>query len=221
MHGGAEGAPVSLPSVSKMSFPVNSSPYLNSLRKRILDIVAAILALVPFVLLFPLLALLIKITSPGPVFYSRERLGQHGTVFKMLKLRTMYIGSDNKLKDLRTQNADARITPVGKFLRRTYLDEFPQFWNVLIGTMSVVGPRPEFPDLARNLEKMDGKFRNRLIAKPGVTGYTQINYPHAHNEFMALARLKYDMLYIYSSNLMMDLRIIVRTILRVVSWSGV
>ena len=102
MHGGAEGVPVSLPSVSKMSFPVNSSPYLNSLRKRILDIVAAILALVPFVLLFPLLALLIKITSPGPVFYSRERLGQHGTVFKMLKLRTMYIGSDNKLKDLRT-----------------------------------------------------------------------------------------------------------------------
>ncbi len=200
---------------------VHKSSYLDSLTKRSLDISVAIVVILMLFPFLPIIAVLIKVTSPGSVLYARERLGINGIPFKMLKFRTMRSTSGQYKIQLRTQKDDPRITWLGKFLRRTYIDELPQFWNVLMGDMSISGPRPEFPELEERLEKLDSNFKQRLSVKPGITGMAQLMYPHAHNDLEALGRLKYDIQYITSATFLDDLQIMLRTVKRVFLLRGV
>ncbi len=170
-----------------------------------------------FVIL-PVVFVAVKTTSKGPVFYVRERLGLDGNTFKMIKFRTMVVDSDTK--GLRTEQGDPRITLPGRIMRKLYIDEMPQFLNVIKGEMSIVGPRPEFPELSEKLQQTNSDFSQRLVTKPGITGYTQILYPHAHNDAMAIQRLKYDIDYIQKANLLLDIKICFDTFKRLMKMKG-
>lgn len=161
-----------------------------------------------------------KVYSRGPVFYKRSRLGLHGKGFDLIKFRTMNEGSDQKKSGLRTQVLDSRITNIGRVLRKSYIDELPQFWNVFKGDMSIVGPRPEFPELYVDLEKIMSGFTERLVVRPGITGLAQTQYKHAHNDIEAAGRLKYDMKYIETASFFGDLFIIVQTVFRSMKFKG-
>ena len=185
------------------------------------DLLLGSVGLLVLACLLPFLAIVLKLVDGGPLFYVRERLGQGGSKFKMVKLRTMVSGSDADVASLRTRGRfDERVTPVGRLLRRLYIDELPQFWNVVKGEMSVVGPRPEYAELVSGLEKLDSRFRDREVAKPGVTGLAQVTLPHATSEADAVLRLEYDLAYIGRGSLVEDCRIVVRTILRLFKFQG-
>ena len=185
------------------------------------DLLLGSVGLMILVCLFPFLAIALKLVDGGPLFYVRERLGQGGSKFNMIKFRTMVCGSDVDISSLRTQGRfDDRVTPVGRWLRRLYIDELPQFWNVVKGEMSVVGPRPEYAELVSGLEELDPRFRNREVAKPGVTGLAQITLPHAISEEDAVLRLEYDLTYIERGSLVEDCRIVGRTVLRLFKFEG-
>ena len=167
----------------------NPSSYLTSQRKRALDIVFALVGLmITLVLLVPV-SLIMVLTSGFPVFYRRDRLGLYGRKFVMVKFTTMKTGSASDTNDLRTAINDPRISMIGRIIRKTYVDELPQFWNVLMGEMSVVGPRPEFPELAIELNQIRRQFPKRLLAKPGVTGLAQVRYTYSHDNAHAVGRL--------------------------------
>ena len=132
--------------------------YSVSKRKRLLDLFGSLVGLVFLSLIFLFIVIIMKVYSRGPVFYKRARLGLHGKGFDLIKFRTMNEGSDQKKSGLRTQVFDNRITNIGRALRKSYIDELPQFWNVFKGDMSIVGPRPEFPELYVDLEKIMSGF---------------------------------------------------------------
>ena len=185
------------------------------------DLLLGFVGLLLLACLFPFLAITLKLVDGGPLFYVRERLGQGGSKFKMVKFRTMVCGSDRDVGSLRTRGRDdERITVVGRWLRRLYIDELPQFWNVLKGEMSVVGPRPEYTELVSGLVKLDLRFRDREIAKPGVTGLAQVTLPHSTSDEDAVLRLEYDLAYIERGSLVEDCRIVGRTVLRVFKFEG-
>ena len=196
------------------------SNYNNSKRKRVVDVFFSVIALLFLLVIFPLIYVGIKFDSKGPVLYKRDRLGVNAKRFHLIKFRTMAVGSDLSKSGLRTKNFDNRVTRIGRLLRRTYLDEFPQFWNVLIGQMSIVGPRPEFPELYSDLEKISPNFRDRMLIKPGITGLAQIKYKHAHNDIEAAGRLVYDIEYISSASLFGDIKIILETLKRSIKLRG-
>ena len=203
-----------------ISTKIMSNNYNNSNIKRLFDIIFGLLGIIILILLLPIIFLIVKLDTSGPVFYKRDRLGIMGKRFQLVKLRTMSVGSDRNKCGLRTKSFDTRVTKSGRFLRKCYLDEFPQFWNVLIGEMSVVGPRPEFPELYNSLEKISPNFRDRLIIKPGITGLAQVEYKHAHNDIEAAGRLEFDMDYVRSSNFLLDIKIILLTIKRSLRLGG-
>lgn len=194
--------------------------YDHSKLKRFFDIILGLVGIILLILLLPAIFLIIKSDSRGPIFYKRDRLGINGKRFQLVKLRTMSVGADTNKSGLRTKSFDTRVTKSGRFLRKCYLDEFPQFWNVLKGEMSVVGPRPEFPELYNSLEKISTNFRDRLIIKPGITGLAQVKYKHAHNDIEAAGRLEFDMDYVRTSNLFLDIKIIFLTIKRAFRLGG-
>lgn len=167
-----------------------------------------ILIVFPFAIVITLFfALLIILESKGGAFYSQSRLGKDGQVFKMYKLRSMYTDAD-KNGPLWTLADDNRITKVGKFIRKTHIDELPQLWNILKGEMSIIGPRPERPEIKDEFEKVMPNFNDRLAVKPGLTGWAQINggYELTPNE-----TLNYDLYYIKNKCLLLDLKIMIIT----------
>lgn len=184
-------------------------------RKRIIDIVTSAVALILLFPLFLILSILVKITSPGPVFYRSMRVGRCGQLFPFVKFRSMRADADKHLEKLKEHNekdgpifkikADPRITPIGRILRKFSLDELPQFWSVFIGHMSMVGPRPPIP---REVEHYDDFAMRRLTVKPGITCYWQImGRSHlSFEEWMAL-----DNRYIDEMSFFTDLKIILRT----------
>jgi len=178
--------------------------------KRILDITVSILGLIVFSVLFIPLAILIKLTSPGPVIYKQRRVGLHGREFTIYKLRTMY--QDAEIDGPQWAHPqDRRVTGVGKFLRRTRLDEFPQLINVLKNEMSLVGPRPERPEFTKQLIDEIPFFVERLTVKPGITGWAQINYPYAHTLQSYKEKFLLDLFYINNMSLSLDIYILVKT----------
>ncbi|MEZ0394886.1 MAG: sugar transferase [Anaerolineales bacterium] len=190
------------------------------LGKRLLDILLALIGLVMLAVIFPLVSLLILIDSGLPIIYKQIRLGKGGKPFYVYKFRTMRQDAEKDGKPRLTQEKDNRITRVGNFLRRTHLDEFPQFWNVLRGEMSVVGPRSERPEWVAEFQKQIPFYRARLLVKPGVTGWAQVNYGYyATVEEMAV-KLEYDLYYIKHRNLWMDIFIILRTVGQVLGLRG-
>lgn len=181
--------------------------------KRIIDLIGALSALIIFAPVFLLLYIGIHIDSPGPAIFSHKRVGKNGKLFVVHKFRTMK--ADAKDQELAPASPrDSRITKLGRFLRRTSLDEMPQFWNVLKGDMSLVGPRPEMEFIVKNYSPIE---KCRLLIKPGITGIWQIR---GRKDLPLHANVEYDLYYIISSSLLLDLRILLNTITVVISGKG-
>lgn len=179
--------------------------------KRIADIFlsAAGLALSAPILL--LATVLIRLESRGPAFYSQVRLGQFGRVFRIWKLRSMREHAESDGAQWARQG-DPRVTRIGRILRLTRLDEVPQFWNVLRGEMSFVGPRPERPEFVEDLAEVIPFYQQRHLLKPGITGWAQIHYPYGATTQDALNKLKYDLYYVKHASALLDIQIVLRTI---------
>jgi exopolysaccharide biosynthesis polyprenyl glycosylphosphotransferase len=182
------------------------------LTKRILDILGGAVGLLIFVITYPFLALAVLIDSGMPVFYSQPRLGRGGRIFTIYKYRTMRQDAEADGEVRITLENDPRVTRVGNFLRKTRLDELPQFWNVLRGEMSLVGPRAERPELVAEYQKQVPFYRARLLVKPGLTGWAQINYGYVASVTETAVKIEYDLYYIKHRTLNMDFQIMLRTI---------
>lgn len=174
--------------------------------KRIFDICVSLVVLVPFLPVWVVIALLVKLTSPGPVFFLQDRPGKDKKIFKVYKFRTMRPGSEKMVKGVEVMKDDDRVTAVGHFLRRSKLDEIPQCLNVLKGEMSLIGPRPE---RVASLEDYDDEISKRLNMLPGMTGLAQVS----GNIYLSLQdRYKLDVYYVEHYSLWLDIRIMVRTV---------
>jgi exopolysaccharide biosynthesis polyprenyl glycosylphosphotransferase len=187
---------------------------------RLLDLAGGVLGLVPLLLLLPWAGLAIRLESPGPIFYRQVRAGRGGRPFRLLKFRTMIDDAEADGQARWATAADARVTRVGRFLRRTRLDELPQIWNVLKGDMSLVGPRPERPELITLLEQKIPFYRARLLVKPGLTGWAQVNYGYGRSVEDAQVKLEYDLYYIKHQSLWLELIILFRTVEVVLGMKG-
>lgn len=191
--------------------------YKNGI-KRVLDICISILVLPIFGLVFIILAPIIYFTDKGPVFYNAPRLGRHGKIFKMFKFRSMYVNApDIRNEDGSTYNStnDPRVTPIGRFIRKTSLDEIPQCLNTLNGTMSIIGPRPDLPTA---LGKYDEKTKRKLEVRPGITGYNQAYF---RNTVTWKEALEHDVYYVDHCSFYMDVKIVLKTIQTVALRKGI
>ncbi|HID62079.1 MAG TPA: sugar transferase [Anaerolineae bacterium] len=202
--------------------PINGistfSPFM--LLKRLADVLVSVLGLAFLLAVLPFVALAIYLESPGPIFYSQERVGRAGRTFRLVKLRSMVPDAEQDGRPKWAEEDDERVTRVGRFLRRTRLDELPQFINVLRGEMSLIGPRPERPEFVAELQKRIPFYRSRLAVRPGLTGWAQVNYHYGSSVEDALVKLQYDLYYIKYQSLYLDLRILLKTIGVVLSFQG-
>lgn len=184
--------------------------------KRLTDIIVSLLVAVLGLLPMAIITLLIKLDSKGPVIFKQERLGKDGKLFTMYKFRSMHVDAEQdgpKWAD----KEDERCTKVGSFLRKTRLDELPQFWNILKGEMSLVGPRPERPFFYDEFETYIHGFRNRLAVRPGLTGWAQVSGGY---DLKPEEKIVYDMEYIAKMSVRMDLRCMVRTVRLIFTHEG-
>lgn len=186
---------------------------------RLFDILLSIVGLCFFGVMIPLIFLLNLVANKGPLFYTQTRIGRNGRAFKMIKLRTMIIDAE-KAGAVLAQKNDTRITNFGRFLRNVRLDEVPQFINVLIGQMSVIGPRPERPEFVRQLSQAIPFYETRHVVKPGLTGWAQVMGNYASSEEDMLEKLQYDLYYIKHRNLFLDLSIVLKTISTIIFYRG-
>jgi exopolysaccharide biosynthesis polyprenyl glycosylphosphotransferase len=187
--------------------------------RRAADLLLAALFGIPFLVLLPLLALVIALDSGGPILLTQRRIGEGGREFDLRKLRTM--SRDAEAAGARYAKADdQRVTKVGRFLRATRLDEFPQLLNIIRGEMSFIGPRPERPEFEAELEAKIPHFRSRLLVKPGLTGWAQVKSGYASTLEETVRKLEYDLFYIKNRSLQLDLQILVSTVGTVVGWRG-
>jgi exopolysaccharide biosynthesis polyprenyl glycosylphosphotransferase len=184
---------------------------INEIVRRFFEIVASFLGVVVLLMVFPIIALLIKVNSKGKVFYKQERKGEGGKKFTLYKFRTMYDNPKKEGTPWREEDEN-EITRVGKILRRTHLDELPQLYNILKGDISFVGPRPEAIVLAEEFEKEIPFYRLRYLVRPGLTGWAQINYPPSMSIKEAEEKFKYDLYYIKNRSFFFDLLIILKTL---------
>jgi len=161
--------------------------------------------------LLPILALLIKLDSKGPVFYRQERIGQDRKTFTLWKFRSMYQDAERFTGPVWSASEDDRVTRIGKFMRRTRLDELPQLYNIVKGDMSLVGPRPERPHFVKQLSDIIPFYNLRHAVKPGVTGWAQINYHYGNSVEDAMEKLQYDLFYVKNLSWLLDLVIILNT----------
>ena len=205
-----------LPADAVLDIPADLGWY--SVAKIAFDYGAA-LAMLPLALvLMAFAALAVKITSPGPVFYTQTRVGLNGRKYKIIKIRTMKANVEAVSGIQWSQKGDPRITRVGRFLRITHIDELPQLFNVLLGHMSLVGPRPERPEViqARGLNQLVPGYRHRLRVKPGVTGLAQVQLPADTDVTSVRYKVVYDLYYVEHQGLMLDVRLIAATLFRAV-----
>ena len=183
--------------------------------KRTIDILSSLLAIVAFAPLAPLVALIIKLQDGGSVLYSQIRVGLNNQPFQIYKFRTMRVGAE-KTGAQWAKKGDDRATWFGRVMRKTRIDEVPQFWNILTGEMSFIGPRPERPEFVEAIEKEFPFYRYRHLIKPGLTGWAQINYPYGASIDDAGKKLAYDLYYLKYSTLTRELHIILRTMVAMV-----
>ena len=194
---------------------------LYTVIKRLMDIVGSILGLAAFALLLPWITMAVLLESGRPVMFRQSRLGKGGREFRVLKVRTMQQDAESDGVAHWAQAQDPRATFFGRLLRRTHVDEAPQFWNVFKGEMSLVGPRPERPELVGELETQIPFYRARLLVKPGITGWAQVNYGKGASVEGSGEKLEFDLYYIKHRSLLLDLWIILRTFGRVAGFQGV
>ena len=195
-----------------------NSRTLFAVVKRLCDLLFSTILLLLSVIFGPILALLIKIETPGPIFFRQIREGRNGKVFLILKFRTMRVEGNTYAP---TDERDSRITKIGNFLRKTRLDEIPQIFNVFKGDMSLIGPRPERPEIAIDLEKTIPYYRQRLIVKPGITGWDQVSGEyHSPSIDDTYKKLQYDLYYIKNRSIFLDVSIIFKTVSTVLKRRG-
>ena len=194
-------------------------PSWQIIAKRAFDITASCFAILLLIPVYLTLMVLIKLSSKGPIFFTQERIGKFKTPFKIIKFRTMYVGSEKDGPQLSSSN-DSRITPIGRFLRKTRLDETPQFFNVLKGDMSIVGPRPERQHYINLITAQAPHYVYLLKVKPGITSWGQVKYGYAENVDQMVQRLKFDLLYIENMSLALDIKIMFYTVLIILKGAG-
>jgi Undecaprenyl-phosphate glucose phosphotransferase len=194
-----------LPIISLQGAPLEG---WNLIAKRAFDILFSLAALIVAAPLMAALAVLVKVTSQGPVFYRQQRMGMDGHLFDMLKFRTMRVDAEVQGARFATHD-DPRRTPIGSFLRRFSLDELPQFLNVLVGDMSLVGPRPERPVFIEAFKQQIPRYHLRHMVKSGITGWAQIHGLRGNTSIQE--RIDYDLYYIENWSLLFDLKILLRT----------
>jgi exopolysaccharide biosynthesis polyprenyl glycosylphosphotransferase len=194
-------------------------PVWQKVLKRTIDIAAALSVFTIGMPFYIIVSLATKLTSKGPVIFSQERIGKDGMPFKMYKFRSMIVDAESKGPSLSSRH-DPRITKWGKFMRRTRIDEFPQFYNVLIGEMSLVGPRPEREYFIEQIVKVAPHYKHLHRGRPGITSLGQVKFGYAENVEQMVKRLKYDILYIENISPAMDFRIIFYTLLIVFQGRG-
>jgi sugar transferase (PEP-CTERM system associated) len=188
--------------------------------KRIIESVLSLTALIVLSPLFLIIAILIKVDSPGPVFLRQERVGENGRIFIIYKFRSMRNDAERFSGPVWAKQDDDRVTRLGKFLRKLRIDELPQFWNVLKADLSLVGPRPERPQFVKRLEQQIPYYALRHSVRPGITGWAQVSFSYGASVEDATEKLRYDLFYIENLSLLFDFMIILRTIKIVILGKG-
>lgn len=186
---------------------------------RCFDVLISLLGIIMLLILMPVLYLLNLMANKGPMFYTQDRVGKKGKHFKIYKLRSMVINAE-KNGAVWAEKNDMRVTKFGKFLRKTRLDEFPQFFNIIKGDMSIIGPRPERPVFVDELSKKMPFYPTRHIIKPGLTGWAQVNTSYGCTVEDSLKKLQYDLYYIKHRNVFLDLNIAIKTLSTIIFYRG-
>ena len=180
--------------------------------KRLLEIILCLLGMLFTLPIFLMIALIIKLDSSGPIFFKQKRVGKNGKIFDLYKFRSMKTGAEQESGPVWARKGDVRFTRVGKFIRKPRIDEIPQFINVLKGDMTFVGPRPERPYFIEKLKKEIPYYSQRLMVKPGLTGWAQIKYQYGASTMESIEKLQYDLYYMKNRSLLFDLTIIFESI---------
>lgn len=202
-------------------YEVNNDPMSTGqqLIKRVIDVCISIVSLILLIPLYLVLALLVKFSSEGPIFFRQERIGKNGKPFYIIKYRTMYVNAEDAGPQLSSEK-DPRITKVGRVMRKLRLDEFPQFWNVLVGDMSLVGPRPERQFYIDQIATLEPQFLQLVKVRPGITSWGQVKFGYAENVEQMIQRMKFDLLYLNNRSLALDFKIMLHTILIIFKAKG-
>ena len=185
---------------------------------RVLEFALSFIGLLVCIVFIPLIFIGNLLANKGSLFYTQERVGKHGVVFEIYKFRTMTENSD--INGAFASSNDKRITPFGKFMRKSRIDELPQFFNVLKGDMAVIGPRPERPFFVKEIASVMPFYETRHVIKPGLTGWAQVNYSYGESIEESLIKLQYDLYYIKHRSIFLDLSITFKTITTVLFYRG-
>jgi exopolysaccharide biosynthesis polyprenyl glycosylphosphotransferase len=187
--------------------------------KRWIDILLALILFLPYLIITPFVALIIKMNSKGPVFYRQARVGRGEKIFQIIKFRSMVFDAEKNGAQW-AKEGDKRITFIGNILRKTRIDELPQLWNVLKGDLSFVGPRPERPEFVEQLKNQVPHYLMRHIIKPGLSGWAQINFPYGASVEDATEKLQYDLYYVKNRSLLLEISILLKTTMTVLQRAG-
>lgn len=194
-------------------------PIWQQAAKRLMDILISAVAVIVLIPVFMISALAVKLSSPGPILYFQDRIGKNGKKFKIIKFRTMIVGAEMNGPQLSSAK-DPRVTKIGRFMRKTRLDEFPQFFNVLAGQMSLVGPRPERQYYLEQIVKIEPQYLHLNRVRPGITSWGQVKFGYAENVDQMLQRMKFDLIYLKNRSLALDFKIMFHTLLIIFKAKG-
>jgi len=190
-----------------------------SLRKRLFDLIFSLMSILILLPFYLIISIITYISSKGPVLYKQERIGINDKPFEIYKFRSMYLGAEKNGPEL-SKNNDPRVTPWGSFMRKYRIDEFPQFFNVFFGSMSIVGPRPEREYWKYEIEKETLQYNKLSKVKPGITSLGQVKFGYAENVDEMQKRLRFDLLYLGNISLLLDIKIILMTVMVILQGEG-